>query len=215
MHALRRNVRLLVPTDDLLRSTSNTRLVECLPSSSSVPTPIFQDQRLGKIFQRLHGYRLAPMDFPSEYRVYPATSPGMGWHDDTVLTVPYQSELVITLTNNNSNTRVVWEPLNKLAEAMGAYHNHTYGDVDDPASERVSVTPAAGDVMIVLAGTAMHKVTTLDGGGGARSIIKLVAHAAGARKTGSYRREKRLCDQQHQHGKGTGRCVCGPACECR
>jgi hypothetical protein len=213
MHQLRQRTARLTPSADNHRTwAANVRLTECLPSSSTVTSPVYQDPRLQRVFQHVHGYPLVRNDFPAEYRIYPSGSPGMIWHDDIELTEPHQVEIVITLENNNSNTRVVWEPADELAEETGQYDDMSYGDDDDPVHERMSVSPKAGEVLMVEARKAYHKVTPLVGGGGARAIIKLVAHAEGAEKTASYRREKRLCEERQT--RTSFRCVCGEECDC-
>ena len=91
----------------------------------------------------------------------------MGWHEDLRITNPAQTEMVLTLHNTNSRTRLE-------AEVDGRV---------------VAVKPRAGDVTFVLPDRAMHRVTGLGGGRGTRSILKFIAHPPGARPTREMRRE--------------------------
>jgi len=93
----------------------------------------------------------------------------MAWHKDLLLTQPRQVEMVYTVHNNNRNTRLVWKVRGKKME----------------------LRPKAGDVVFVLPNRTKHKVTTMRGGGGTRSILKFIAHRRCARKLKRFAEEKK------------------------
>jgi len=163
---IRKESRKLTPTRDVREKTRQT---VALRSSNCISKAVYGDSRLRRIFKSLHGYSLHPSSLPVEYRKYPADSSGMAWHKDLLLTQPRQVEMVYTVHNNNRNTRLVWKVRGKKME----------------------LRPKAGDVVFVLPNRTKHKVTTMRGGGGTRSILKFIAHRRCARKLKRFAEEKK------------------------
>lgn len=163
---IRNESRKLTPSRDVREKTRQTI---ALRSSNRISKAVYGDSRLRRVFKALHGYSLRPSSLPVEFRKYPAESSGMAWHKDLLLTQPRQVEMVYTVHNNNRNTRLVWKTRGKKME----------------------LRPKPGDVVFVLPNRTEHKVTTMRGGGGTRSILKFIAHRRGARKLKRFAEEKK------------------------
>ena len=166
-----RATRHALPTADVRQKS---RLTTCL--SNDAAARLYKDPQLQYLFRELHDYALRPTDFPVEFRVYPPTSAGMAWHQDLKLTQPMQTEMVYTVENHNSASRLVWK-------------------IEGGA--RVSVRPEKGDLVFVLPNRADHKVTSMKGGGGTRSILKFLSYPEGTQKLKQFYIEKKQALKQN------------------
>ena len=160
-----RATRNVTPTHDVRQ---NSRLTTCLPRRIS--RHVYADPLLRRLFGQLHDFPLQESSFPMEFRTYPSDSSGMAWHKDLRLTQPKQTEMVYTVHNDNSASRLVWKI---------------------EGGSQVSVRPQRGDLVFVLPDRADHQVTSMRGGGGTRSILKFIAHPHSARKLKQFDVEKK------------------------
>ena len=142
----------------------------CLRPSHSVSQHMYGDEDLRVVFEHLHGYPLRPASFPLEYREYRPQSGGMDWHRDLQMYEKPQVEMVLTVFNDDAQTRFEWI---------------------DTRGETQSISPSANDMVFVRPNGALHRVTPL--GDARRGIIKMVAHEMDAQPLPAAQRERALC----------------------
>ena len=98
-------------------------------------------------------------DVPVEVRIYEKEGAGMEWHVDDVLYAPSQVEVVLTM-ENNSDCITIWEEEGKSS------------------SKRVEAETTPNSAILIKAGGARHKVSSLKNG--RRVILKFVYVQKGA-----------------------------------
>ena len=100
-------------------------------------------------------------DVPVEVRIYEKEGAGMEWHVDDVLYSPSQVEVVLTM-ENTSDCITIWEE----------------GEEGESSSTRVEAETTPNSAILIKAGGARHKVSSLKNG--RRVILKFVYVQRGA-----------------------------------